>query len=292
MKLLCYIGLGQFPHPKNYHSIQRMCECANIDIEFTQDLERIQKNNYNILLSFFDFIDPDIIPKSVKVILGPQLFVIPYGPGPIIGKLKQELVDKYVYNSLSLWVKDYITELSEFIVPIESFPFSVDIDKFRPTKDDKSYDFLVYFKHRIPDLLQYTIDLLKQKNLVFKIFRYGSSLQDTKSMIVIDAHESQGFALQKAMSCNVPLLVLDVTSMYEEYMAESFTYSYLKPKNLYATSVPYWSDKCGIKTDRERLSKDIDRMLKTIEEFEPRQYIIENLSDKVCIDRILKYFNI
>ena len=42
-------------------------------------------------------------------------------------------------------------------------------------------------------------------------------LQNSKYGIWLDAHESQGFALQEALSCNVPLLVWNISSMNQEY---------------------------------------------------------------------------
>ncbi len=112
-------------------------------------------------------------------------------------------------------------------------------------------------------------------------------------MIVIGRHESQGFALQDAMSCDIPLLVADVKSMYEETTngGKSFIYENYKPKKLLATCVPYWSDECGIKfTEISEFSDKLDKMLETWETFTPREYIVRTLSPKVCMKRILDHF--
>jgi hypothetical protein len=45
---------------------------------------------------------------------------------------------------------------------------------------------------------------------------YLTYLQSCKYGIWIDAHESQGFALEEALSCNVPLLVWNVSSLNRE----------------------------------------------------------------------------
>ena len=143
--------------------------------------------------------------------------------------------------------------------------------------------------------------MLKNKGITYIIFNYGnytendylSSLKKCKFMISLDAHESQGFALQEAMSCNVPLLVLDAKSMHEETNNSNFTYSYLHNKKLLATSVPYWSEECGIKiTDINKMSESIDNMMLNYKKYEPRNYIINTLSDKVCMQKILDYFNL
>jgi glycosyltransferase involved in cell wall biosynthesis len=185
---------------------------------------------------------------------------------------------------------------------MKELPYSVDTSTFKPLSPPlkKEYDCIVYIKRRSNELVNYTISMLNQKELTYKAFKYGSyneeeykdSLQKAKFMLILDAHESQGFALEEAMSSGVPLLVMDATSMYDEMdNGVNATYAHLRPKKLLATSVPYWSDECGIKiTEQSELSEAIDRMLTTYQSFTPRDYIIRTLSDEVCMKRILDYF--
>lgn len=141
--------------------------------------------------------------------------------------------------------------------------------------------------------------LLEEKALKYHVFRYGSYNEEdykncllmSKFMLVLDGHESQGFALEEAMSCNTPLLVVDATSMYDE--TNDGVYEHLKPKKLLATSVPYWSEECGIKiTNPVQLSDSIDNMMANYKQYTPRNYILNTLSDKVCMERILDYFSL
>jgi glycosyltransferase involved in cell wall biosynthesis len=301
MKLILYMTSG-VPHHKNWQGIQRMCRSCNIEFEYTNSIERIKQNNYDILYLTTHYVDPYIVPNNIKIIYGPQFWVIP--AAPIVGKFKDDLVGRCVFNSLSKWVGDYYLELGgELIMPLTYFPFAVDTDRFKPNDNiNKDYDCLVYIKRRSNDLVNYTINLLNYKGLKYKIFKYGSyneeeyinALHKCKFMLTLDAHESQGFALEEAMSSGVPLLVMDVQSMYDEMnngiMA---TYNYLKPKKLLATSVPYWSDECGIKiTEQSELDGAIDRMMSDYKSFTPRDYIVRTLSDEVCMRRILDYFSI
>jgi hypothetical protein len=300
MKLVFYMVSG-IPHPKNWEAIQRMCRSCNIIFEYTNDIERLKRNDYDILYCIMSYINPDIVPNSIKIIYGPQFWVIP--EAPIVGKYRPELEGRCVFNTLSQWVGDYYLELAkEFIMPISQFPFSVDTDKFKPLDTSKELDCIVYVKRRNNKLVYRTIQLLEKKNLKYKIFRYGSyneeeykwALHRSKFMISLDAHESQGFALEEAMSCNVPLLVVDAQSMYDEMNdGVNSTYEHLKPAKLLATSVPYWSGQCGIKLENDKyLSESIDYMLQHCKEFSPRDYILEILSDEVCMKRILNYFNL
>lgn len=301
MKLVFYM-LSGIPHPKNWAGIQQMCKSCNIEFESTNSIHRVKENNYDILYCMSDFIDPYEIPQNIKIIYGPQLWVIPVPP--MVGNFDQNLKDRCVFNLLSKWVENYCRELSyDFIMPISYFPLAVDTNKFNISEISlKEYDCIVYIKRRSNDLVAKTISILNQKGLKYKVFRYGSYteedykdvLQKAKFMLTLDAHESQGFALEEAMSSGVPLLVMDATSMYDE-MDNGLvaTYDYLRPKKLLATSVPYWSDECGIKiTDQAELSDAIDRILNTYHLFSPRNYIVKTLSDKVCMQRILDYFQI
>jgi hypothetical protein len=248
------------------------------------------------------YINPDIVPSNIKIIYGPQFWVIP--EPPIVGYFREDLVGRCVFNSLSKWVGDYYLELAnEIIMPITYFPFAVDTNHFKPNNDiNKEYDCIVYVKRRSNDLVNHTVNLLEQKGLKYRIFRYGSyneeeyrdALHKSKFMLTLDAHESQGFALEEAMSSGVPLLVMDAKSMYDEMdNGVTATYEHLRPKKLVATSVPYWSDECGIKiADQSELEVAIDRMMNEYDRFTPRDYVVRTLSDEVCMKRILDYFKL
>ena len=300
IKLVFYMSSG-IPHHKNWDGIKRMCSSKNIEFEYTNNIDRLKENNYQILYCMSDFVDPYIIPESIKIIYGPQLWVIPVQP--MVGKFDEKLTEKCVFNLLSPWVETYCREMSsEYIMPISYFPLAVDTNKFKPENVEKEYDCILYIKRRSNELINFTINLLNQKGIKYKIFKYGSyneedylnDLKKSKFMLTLDAHESQGFALQEAMSTGIPLLVMDATSMYDEtYDGIYSTYEYLRPKKLLASSVPYWSDECGIKiTEKEELHDAIDNMINNYNKFTPRHYILRILSDEVCMKRILDYFKL
>ena len=83
----------------------------------------------------------------------------------------------------------------------------------------------VYFKRRKPSELQVLENTLIERKINYKVFDYVKRyeeedyleyLKKAKYGIILDAHESQGFAIEEAMSCNVPLLVWNATSMAQE----------------------------------------------------------------------------
>ena len=299
MKLLFY----KSGHHKNINSIKRMCETHNIKLYITEDLQCVMKQDYDILIANSEYINPYILNDNIKIIYGPQHWIFP--EGPLVGNIDYNLVNKCVYNCLSKWIENIFIEMAgSLIVPIVQFPFSIDTETFRPSfSETKNYDCIVYIKRRDNYVINKTFEFLNNKKLKYKTFTYGyynesdyiNALHDCKFMISLDAHESQGFALEEAMSCNVPLLVLDSISMYDETGdgGNTYTYSYLRDKKLYATSVPYWSDDCGIKiTNINKMDESIDGMLLEYKKYNPRKYILENLSDKVCMKRILDHFKL
>jgi len=300
MKLVLYM-IGGLPHPKNWEGIQRMCKSCKIEFEYTNSIERIQEDNYDILYCMCNYVSHEIIPMNIKIIYGPQLWVIP--EPPMVGKFNDGLKQRCVFNLLSKWVEDFCRELAkDFIMPIAHFPMAVNTDKFKPVPVENEYDCIVYIKRRSNQLINNTLSLLNQKGLKYLTFKYGTyneqdykyALQSCKFMLTLDAHESQGFALEEAMSSGVPLLVMDATSMYDEMdNGVTATYEYLRPKKLLATSVPYWSDECGIKIVKEsELSEAINKMMSSYQTFTPRDYIVRTLSDEVCMRRILDYFKL
>ncbi len=298
MKLILYKDKG---HRKNFDAIQRMCSASNIEFEFTESLDRLKKDDYNILYSFCSYVDPDILPTHVKIIFGPHAFVFPSNDSPFVGTTEPQLVNRSIYNCLSPWVQTLFFEhVNSFKMPVIPMPFAVDINRFSPSLQEKDIDCLVYIKHRNEHEINQIMKCINEANLNYQVLTYGSYDEDqyihllrrSKFMIVLDAHESQGFALQEAISCNVPLLVIDATSMYDEYLYGRQIYSNYRPLALKATSVPYWSDECGLKTTIIDLAETIDFMKKEWQTFRPRDFIVRELSESSCMQKILDYFKL
>ena len=283
-------------HHKNTEAIQNMCNSLGITLEFTNSFERVKEDNYDILIMNTAFINPNYIPKRVKIIYGPQHWVFP--EGELVGPLDPEWSQRCYYNTLSKWTKYVFQELVESLkVPLVQIPFSVNINKFKPIETDKYIDCIIYYKRRNKSLLQSIQNTLQQKKLKHKIFSYGSytendyinSLLVCKYMIVLDASESQGFALEEAMSCNIPLLVFDATSMHDEIENETPTYNHMRSSyKLLATSIPYWSEECGIRiTSIEEFPTALEIMNERWATFTPRNYILRTMSPWHCGTRML-----
>jgi hypothetical protein len=125
---------------------------------------------------------------------------------------------------------------------------------------------------------------------------YLPTLKRCKFGIWIGCHETQGFAFQEALSCNVPLFVYDSVSMKEECRIDlplpRFTYSHVH-QNLPATSASYFDEQmCGIvcKTQSDLDSK-MNIFLQKLKnnEYNPRQFIVDNLS-VACFEQRIEQF--
>jgi len=308
MKLVCYFKRPkEYPHRNTRESIENMCKSVGIEYEETSSIERLRESNYSILVSMAEFIDPEKenLPRHIKIVFGPHFWVFPRGE--MVHEKKSENYH-CAFNCLSTWVKDCYYEFSHsFYAPLVPFPFSIPVEKFRPRNEEKS-KVILYIKRRNYNIVNKVRNLMKLliRNDEMIEIEYGhyreeffiESLHRSKFMVVLDAHESQGHALEEAMSMNVPLLVVDCKSMYDEFTdLHTCTYDYLKKdgKKLIATTVPYWSEKqCGLKLDEDEIDEKfvtcLFHMIEHYKEFEPRQFVLENLSDRVCMQRILDYF--
>lgn len=175
-------------------------------------------------------------------------------------------------------------------IKVEPLPFCVDTEKFKDTKSFISRNnIFIYFKGRDPNLLNIMNSFLNSKNINFVIFNYNTKyeentyieyLKNSKYGIWIGRHESQGFALEECLSMNVPLFVWNVKSMNEEY-----GYNY---DDIPATVIPYCDERCSeYFYDINELESKFDLFTSKLEEYKPREYVLEKLSREVCEEKLI-----
>lgn len=275
-------------HHKNLHFILNCKKIYFHIINSIHELNNIDLNIYDIVISPCEPIDVLKYP-NIKFIFGPQFSVF---PEKTLIKIKGS---NSVYNLLSEWViciweKSLICNNLKLV----ALPFGVDTQRFNKIKDIKERDkIIVYFKHRNPKDLIFICQFLKFNNLEYKIFSYDERynedeyiyyLHNSKFGIWIDAHESQGFALQECLSCDVPLLVWNITSMKQEYGSN---YPDLK-----ATTIPYWDISCGrVFYNINEFEENYNIFIKNIENYRPRDFILNNLSIEVCENKWIDFIN-
>jgi glycosyltransferase involved in cell wall biosynthesis len=272
-------------HHKNVESIRKMMDVNNLPYTEHNDLSLID-DTYTLAICSTVFFPPDAFPRSCKVIYGPQFFVFPDDRNHPIHKYSYE-DGRFFYNTLSQWNKIVHENLAPNLgLKFITCPFGVDIESIKevPPADQRSR-ILVYFKNRHPDLLHEVTRFLESKHLEYDLICYGSysdadykdKLQNSKFVIWIGSHESQGFAFQETLASNVPILLWNVRSMHDEY-SNGYPYnSHTHP--LLATTANVWSDECGIQFfDRSELETVFHEMSSRFETFSPRNVIKKHVS--------------
>ena len=297
MKLIQYPSKS---HHKNDESMQRMCKVLSIEFESTEDVDRLKRDDYDYLWLPIKFVSPDEIPKKIFILYGPSFFVFPDNSW-VDGKQNEEWSKRSFFTVLSEW--NYIVHkefVQDSVIPFKAIPFGVDDSILFDHTIQPIYDCVIYFKNRHTSLLDNVVSTVSNKGLIYRVFSYGSysnddflnSLRQSKFCIWIGSHESQGFAFQECMMTNTPMLVLDATSMFDEYSWNNMVYSsHLGTKELKATSATCWTDECGEKCTLENFSEKLELIQSRLDTYTPRKIIIEHRSDKVCMERLLQSFS-
>jgi hypothetical protein len=275
-------------HDKNHHALMNYKNIEFTTIYSVDEVDRHDLSQYDCVLSPHTPIDVSKYP-STKFIFGPHFSVFPDD------KINLIKGPNSVYNQLSEWVVNlwYSFPLT-LNLKIVNLPFGVDTSKFNNVKHiNNRNEVFIYFKSRNPSELEKVINSLNAKNINYKIFSYENRyheseylhfLQNSKYGIWIGRHESQGFGLQEALSCDVPLLVWDVKSMNQEYGSNY--------EDLPATSLSYWDERCGeVFYDSSDLEKTYNKFINNIEHYKPREFILENLSMEVCENKLIETIN-
>jgi len=280
-------------HHKNTRGLEMLCKHLKWEYVYKYgNINEIEKEipNYDIIYFPVRPYDPSRFPDK-RFIFGPHFSVFPDNRLFVIN-------NKYnnaIYIQPSDWaVNTWINMHASRVLPIKTFPFPVDTERFTPNPlGTNKQKIFIYFKARDPNQLRFVENTLNNQlsnTMEYKVFDckkrykeedYISWLKESQYGIWIGCHESQGFALEEALSCNVPLLVWNVKSMNQEYGS--------RYADIHATSIPYWDGRCGeyfYKQD-EFLEK-YNEFISKLSTYKPREFILENLSVEVCGGRFEK----
>jgi glycosyltransferase involved in cell wall biosynthesis len=285
--MTCRLLLINSLHHKNEHAILNY---KNISITRVSSITDCPDPSlFDAVYSPSYPIDVVNYPTVKKFIFGPHLGVFP--EEHFIRKI-QGANSFYIQPSewaVSVWKSSPLCSN----LNLRILPFGVDTDLFSPLDVVDKPNVFVYLKRRKPEELEVVQKLLHSFGIPFKIFVYGSYsekdylsyLQTCKYGIWLDAHESQGFALEEALSINVPLLVWNIRSMSEEY---GYSYPYIP-----ATTVPYWDVCCGeVVYSKEEFTETFPLFLSKLDLYTPlytpREFVIKELSIDVCEKRLIE----
>ena len=249
---------------------------------------------------FTNELNMDIVNQYDNVIVGPG---IDFNWGTNYFKSYQG-EKKIIFNALSPWNKELLdTYGANPNVTYITLPFPVDVERFQPLQKKKQ--FFIYIKltplsmiDAIHHMIVHYTELLQEYEC--RIFTYGhyqendylQYIQSAEFGIWVGRHESQGFALEEALSCNCPLFVYDITSMKDEYIDGSYPWEHF-PGDLPATSASYFDETCGaICRESGKLNNMFLSFLQVLPRFTPRQFVLNHLTVTQFIDNIKKVLNL
>ncbi|WP_316833121.1 glycosyltransferase family 1 protein [Pedobacter aquatilis] len=183
------------------------------------------------------------------------------------------------------------------------WPAGVDTEKWIPANNiEKKYDFLVYNKIRWDNenqeitLKKPIIAKLDQANLSYCEIKYGAYLEtdyirllkQSKAVIFICEHETQGFACCEAMSMDIPILAWNPGFCRDP---NRFIWN---DAVIETSTVPFFDHRCGLTfLDFDDFNIKIEYFLQSLNngEYNPRAYIMENLTLKKSAERMLEIIN-
>ena len=179
-----------------------------------------------------------------------------------------------------------------------AWPVGIDTDRWSPAlKGQPQTDFLIYDKIRWEhdkyekELLEPICKALDKRSLSYKFIRYGyytpekliAGIAESKNVIFLCEHETQGLAYQQILSTGTPVLAWDRGGFWQDpyYYPEKVKYQPV-------SSVPYWDERCGIKfTGVADFENRLDEFM-AMQNFKPREYILENLTLEISAVKYVK----
>lgn len=182
-----------------------------------------------------------------------------------------------------------------------AWPVGIDTDAWsQRLKGEPQFDFLIYDKirweheHYQHELIDPICRALDSRSLTYQFIKYGDyapdelkdKLSNSKSVIFLCEHESQGLAYQQILSTGTPILAWERGGYWQDpyYYPEKVKF---KP----VSAVPYWDNRCGVKfTSADDFDKQLQAFLTGLSGFNPRSYIMKNLTLEVCAKKYLEIY--
>ncbi len=218
---------------------------------------------------------------EAPAVVGPNIYSTPRSLSDIT------LPHHIVWLSPALWVQKFWQSSAFTHEPHAVWPVGIDTTRFAPDHSIQKNTVLVYVKQRSEADVRHVTEILSARTIPYTLMRYGTytetdyvrTLKRSKAIIWIGRSESQGIALQEALSMDVPALIWDIPSFgsWDGGGKERFTPQELSFTE--ATAVPYFSPVCGLRfMHKDELSAVLDTFMETLTKFSPRSYIAEHLS--------------
>lgn len=261
--------------------------CAGLDLLGVRyrvnDYSHIQRHRDDIACIIGKPCVLDKIEWKNPILFGASVFAHPYLDPDLLKRLPvrkvlvpcewmRKMFEPYYGNAVAVW------------------PVGIDTELWKPAISPKLFDVLLYDKIRwYHDDFERTLiepirSQLKDLGLTFAEIRYGDYeedafrrlLQQCKSMVFLCEHESQGLALQQALSSGLPVLAWDRQGVNPDpgILAQGIRFGPVTP-------VPYWDARCGLTfCAAEEFSSALKDFWCGVNacRFRPRDFIVEGFT--------------
>lgn len=221
--------------------------------------------------------------KKIKYVLaGPNVLANAHSGNDIIA---HPGLDCYLHPSA--WVvRSYEEDIPAIKHKNKIWFAGVDESFWAPSEDSKNKKtVLIYWKDQQKGFIDSIKNVVEKKGWNTIVIKYGSytkaeykkALDTTSVAIFISKSESQGIALAESWAMDVPTFVWNPQ--------EPFTWCGKTYKDI--SSCPYLTDFTG----KEWKTLDqLDILLSAFDplEFSPREWVLENMTDKVSVDLLIK----
>jgi hypothetical protein len=174
------------------------------------------------------------------------------------------------------------------------WPVGIDTDEWHPDGSiPKKFDFLIYDKIRwnravvVPAVLEPIRADLSRQGLTWNEIGYGAyepgefrqALLQSRAVIFLTEHESQGLAAQECLASGIPMLAWD-----PGFVADPERFKWGQAV-IPSTTVPYFDARCGLTfRDESEFATQLPAFLARLRagQLAPRDYILENLTLEKC----------
>jgi len=233
------------------------------------------------------------LPARAKVLVGPNVIT---KPSEIPLNLPQ---DKLVWLHPSSWVQNFWNMSGGDKLHSDIWATGIDTELFSPKTTATKEHVLVYQKQRSDEDVNRVCGELDKKSLSYKVITYGNYTEESyqallaksQAVIWIGRSESQGVALEEALSMNIPILVWDVKKFgdWSGPGKDFFTEAQLDFGPV--SAAPYFDETCGrVFSNQSDLSSEIDIFLENLSVYSPRTFVLNNLSLKKQAQEFINIF--
>ena len=292
---------------------------SGVDNWFLNLCEGLKQNGIKFTVNDYKNLKKSINPVAVVIAPEKVLDKIPshipiiYGPG-ICSHPSLLNWEKYNIKRLIIpcnWLAEMYKRDLPVQIPFSIQPIGIKTDIWCPLRNSTKDLVIVYDKVRWEreiyetDLINPIIEHLVAKfDEKVKILKYGnykesdflSMAQNANFMVFLCEHETQGFAYQQALSCDVPIFAWDRGGLWKDPLFYPDKVNF-EP----VTSVPYWDDSCGSKfqnfDDYLNNFNSFYELVKN-DSYKPRNFILNKLSIKgsardfkTIIDKTIQLIN-